>query len=245
MKPPYHLSEGPVSFRDRQYHLAISNAGSRDAFTTDETEILQVNVEPDSSAKTFEKVVKRPMFATQADRVHWRAAGARPHWNHTPPPYTWKLPAGQFSFTPNGGIVTFQDILALPKTRSALAHYLARSLGPVEGPLPPAALRLKQYGFLLGAAPLSRTVRKALLLDIASLPGTNLCGAEIPRLRAHDDGVCANGTPTSTELLLNPHTGVAVAVIERLTAVTGLYPDLPVGALVESDTFSRQRSVFS
>jgi hypothetical protein len=225
--------------------LAITNPGSTDAFTTDETEILQVKVEPDSSATTFEKVEKGPEFATRADRVHWRAAGAPPHWNHTPAPYTWKLPAGQFSFTPNGGIVTFQNVLSLPKARSALSQDLVRLLEPAGSQAPPAALRLKQYGFLLAAAPLTRTVRKALLADIASLPDIHMCGTEFPKVRTHDDAFCTNGTPTNTQLVLNPRTGMAVTVRERLTKVTGLYPDLKVGALVESNTFSLQRSVFS
>lgn len=201
-----------------------------------------MRVRLNSSATILEKAVRPLTFATHADLVNSRATGGHLLSNHPRASHRWTLPAGLFSFAPHGEPVTFQRVLRLPKAQSDLSRQLARLLSGGDASLVlPAALRLREYGFLLGTAPLNRAVRKAILEAIASLPGIKLCTAKFAKQRAKDDGFCVDGDPSSTEVLIDSHTGVAVVVRERLTKVTPLYPHMRVGALVDSDSFSRPR----
>jgi hypothetical protein len=65
-----------------------------------------------------------------------------------------------------------------------------------------------------------------------------MCNALFTTYHLHGDAYCVNGNPTSTELLLDPRTGVALVVCERLGKQTPLYPDMVAGDLVDSFTFS-------
>jgi hypothetical protein len=65
-----------------------------------------------------------------------------------------------------------------------------------------------------------------------------MCSALFPTGPPRGDAFCVNGDPTSTELLIDPHTGVAVVVCERLDDLTPLYPNFAIGSLVDSYTFT-------
>ena len=67
-----------------------------------------------------------------------------------------------------------------------------------------------------------------------------MCSAFFPEHGPHRDAFCVNGDPTDSEILLNTQTGVVDVVAERLDHPSALYPNMTVGALVSSDTFSLQ-----
>lgn len=235
----------PVSFRDRQRFLLVANAGSVHAFALSETIVRAADVMPNSAAVMRARVLTQPTFVSQSDRRNWRAAGSPPRPKPARTTYRWKLPAGAFTFTPHGTPVTYQVARRLPARPSALKDELRRLLHEPAGVMPPAAMLLRQYGFILAAAPLSGAVRKALIRAIATLPGVYACASRFPDARRRGDAFCVNGWPTSTEVLLSPTSGVALVVRERLHNLTPLYPNRPVGAVVDSDTFSLEPTAFS
>jgi hypothetical protein len=242
MRAPRFSTKDSIRFENVQFQLIIVNAGSPDAFTADQTVAEELNVLPDSSAKVREEVLRTPRLVSKVDRRRWEAAG-RPSFasstDRVGASFHRDLPPGAWSFTPEGRVVTFERVHELPTARRALDRELGRLLGTVGHP-PPAALRLRQYGFLLAAAPLTPATRKAMLEAIASMPAVYTCSATFPAPSPDGDAFCANGNPTNTEILLDPKTGVAIVVCERLAKRNPLYPDTEVGGLVSSYTFSLQ-----
>lgn len=238
VRPSRSSALAPVRFRDEQRYLLIANAGSSNAFALTETVIRAAIVMPDSAAMMRARLASPPTFVSQSDWRNWRAAGSPRLPAMARGSYRWNLPVGAFSFTPHGTPVTFEVARRLPANPSALEHELRRLLRKPRGPMPSAAMLLRQYGFLLAAAPLSGAVRKALIRAIAAVPGIHSCDSRFAGDRRRDDAFCVNGSPTSTEVLLNRTSGVALAVRERLHNLTPLYPNRPIGAVVDSDTFS-------
>jgi hypothetical protein len=247
MRSPAFSSKVPVGVGVTKYELMITNAGSPDAFTADQSVAEELTVMPNSSASIREEVLKPPRLVSKVDRLHWQAAGGRPFaspTDHGGASRKQMLPAGTWSFTPQGH-TTFKQALALPATPRMLTGQLERLLGATGKATPPASLSLSQYGFLLAAAPLTSTTRKALLSAMGELPGIHLCGALFPHAHLHDEAFCVNGDPTSTGVLLDPRTGVASVVSQRLNKPDLLYPNMPAGALVDSATFSLQPATSS
>jgi hypothetical protein len=238
MSPPRFSGRDPISFSDFRYELIISDAGSSNAFTSAQTVGEEVTVSPNSSAEISERVLTSPRFLSRVDQLHWEAGGKRPYSSpadRAGASSGSKAPAGMFSFTPQGGAVTFQQARTLPAEPRALSTELRRLAGARSAP--PGALTLRQYGFLLATAPLSGPARRAILKAVGSLHGIHLCDALFPTRKFRDKAFCVNGDPTSTEILLNPETGVVDLVCERLDDATALYPNMGVGTLVDSDTF--------
>jgi hypothetical protein len=242
MVPPRFSDGEPIRFNDVEYELLIANAGFRDAFTLDRTVIEQLTVMPDSSARMRIRVMKAPRFVSKVDRLHWEAAGGRPYASSADRVGALSrstLSVGGFSFAPQGKRVTFAGVRHLPASTRALSRELMQRLVP-RGDSAPPALSLRQYGFLLAIAPLTRAARQGLLAAIGSLPGVHMCGGAFRTHSPHGVAFCVNGAPTSTEILLDPQTGVATVVRERLDHLTPLYPNMTVGSLVDSNTFTLQ-----
>jgi hypothetical protein len=239
MRAPVFSGDNPIRFGVVQYELIIANAGSPDAFTVAHTVADEFTVMHDSSANVRHEVLTSPRFVSKVDRTHWQAGGRQPYASSTDlagASSHEKINPGDFGFTPHGRTVTFEQVRSFPAAPKALAQELGRFLGSGSTP----ALSLRQYGFLLATAPLTRSARKALLEAIGALPRVYGCSALFPRRSLHDYGFCINGDPTSTEILIDRHTGAAVVVSERLDASTPLYPNVAAGALVDSYTFSLQ-----
>lgn len=230
-----------VSFSDVEYELIVVNPGSPDAFVASQTIAEEVRVLRDSSAIMRRTVLTSPRFVSEVDRLHWQAAGRRPFASSTDragESFRTTFPPGAFSFTPHGRPVTFRQAYALPGNVRALTQQLRRLLGAPTNSTPPATLSLWQYGFLLATAPLTPAGRAAILEAIGGLPGLYECDRLFGTHRPRGDAFCVDGNPTTTEILLNPESGVAVLACERLDDRTPLYPNLPVGSLVNSVTFS-------
>lgn len=243
MRAPEFSGHGLIRFKDIQYELLITNAGSPDAFTAHETVATELTVMPDSSARAREQVLAPPRLATRIDRLHWQASGRRPYASHSDDAGASshsKLPAGAFSFTPQGIGVTFWRVRHLPMSPQALSHVLTGLLTLRGRPAPPGAVILRQYGFLLAAAPLTRSERKAVLEAIGSLPGVHTCARLFVRDDPQGDAFCVDGDPTGTEVVIDPRTGVALVVGERLDDLTPLYPNMVVGSVVDADSFTLQ-----
>lgn len=245
LSAPRFSSTDSVSFATIQYQLISVNPGSPDAYSADQIIANEVTVKPDSSARTREEVLRPPRLLSTVDRLHWLAAGRRPFASPSDragASFSRNLPAGAWSFTPQGQVATFKQIRKLPTAERALTGALGRLLGATNHTTAPAALSLLQYGFLLAAAPLTRGGRKAILEAMGSLPGIHMCDALFPQQSLHGDAFCLNGDPSSTEILLDPRTGVALVVSERLDKRAPLYPNMRVGTLTSSYTFTLQPS---
>jgi hypothetical protein len=242
MRAPEFQDAKPVTFGDVQYHLIVVNPGAVDGFVAGETEAYEWIVAPDSSATTRKKVLTAPRLLSSLDRQHWRMSGRPSFVSSADRPGAMaqgRLPAGVFTFAPHGQVLTFRRVRALAGSRMAVRRQLAGLLEVHVSGRSIASLSLRQYGFLLAAAPLRRATRAAILEAMGMLRGIHRCGTDLfPKLSRYDDAFCVNGVPTSTEVLIDRRTGVADVVCDRLGVTTPLYPNLRVGSLVAEDTFS-------
>lgn len=233
---PHYSNRGAVEFRDRQYALEIANAGSPNAYTLASTVLRAVRVMRDSSATINVWLVKRPAFVSRAARMRWKASGSPPLPEERSATSSWTVPPRSFSFTPQGAPLTFEEARGLPSSPTAVAQRF-RTLLSAHGKSVEAALLLRQYGFVLGTAPISRWARIGVLRAMAMLSRLFVCGHTPSRAGKRADIFCVRGSPTQTEVVLNPQNGVALAVRERLEEPATLYPNIAVGDLVDSDTF--------
>lgn len=239
MRPPREAARADHRFREIEYHTIVTNAGAPLGYTLFRTLIRNVVVMPTSAAVIGETADGRARFATRVDEANWRASGS-PQLPASRGAIRYALPDGEFSFTPQGAALTFQDVLRLVPRPEAIESTLAAALKRQPTTMPPASLLLRQYGFLLGAAPLNRTLRVAVIEAMAALPGLYACGPARDLVGRRGYGVCVQGQMTGIQVILDPRSGVGLATNERLEEPTPLFPHLTVGTLIESDTFIQQ-----
>jgi hypothetical protein len=150
--------------------------------------------------------------------------------------------AGQFSFMPQGTTFTYGQAANMPVRPAAVIAVVRAHLRPYAGPHAPSELVLKQLGFLLATAPLSRKARKATWMTLAGLPGARLCGAGSDVLGRHGEGICASVAAEEIEVLVRPSTAQVLAVMQRLLRPTPLFPNMRAGTVVDSDNFAAVKS---
>ena len=233
---------GVVRFEDVSSYTIVQNAGSRNAFTLFATSIRYNLVSPDSSAMTEARNLGPTRFASPADASRWKMAG-RPSLpdRRTTTGYQASR-AGQFSFMPQGTTFTYGQATNMPAQPAAAIAVVRAHLRRYAGPHAPSELVLKQLGFLLATAPLNRKARKATWMTLAGLPGARLCGAGTDALGRPGEGICASIPAEEIEVLVKPSTAQVLAVMQRLLRPTPLFPNIPAGTVVDSDTFTAVKS---
>ncbi len=245
MASPDFRSKAPVQFRDLEYILEITNAGSSTSYTTAMTVLRSVQVLPNSSAIDHLWVVKPARFTSQTAWRHWKDAGSPHVPNERRTAYRWTEPQQAFSFAPQGAVLTYRAARELPRRPSAVVRKFRSLLGvPIGKPVAPAVL-LRQYGFVLAVAPISPRARQALIRAMGSLSGLSVCGRAAIAGGLPADVFCARDGVTQSEVVLNPRNGVVLAVRERLKEPAALYPDVAPGDLVDSDIFSLEQNPLS
>lgn len=235
-------SPGVVRFEDVSSHTIVQNAGSRDAFTLFATSIRYNLVSPDSSAMTEGRDLGPARFASSADAYRWKMTGRQPLPDRRTTTGYQASRAGQFSFMPQGTTFTYEQATNMPARPAAVIAVVRAHLRPYAGPHAPSDLVLKQLGFLLATAPLSRKAREATWMTLAGLPGARLCGAGTDLLGRHGEGICANVPADEIEILVKSSTAQVLAVMQRLPRPTPLFPNMRAGTVVDSDNFAAVES---
>jgi hypothetical protein len=211
-----------------------------DVFTMFGTMSLDYEVSPDSSAMMREKMVETPRFANQVDKARWVAAGEPRLPNKDSHYRLISIPTGQFSFIPKGAPLTSEDVAHLSDVPGEIELAITERLrAAVAASVDPGTM-LKEFGFLLGQAPLAGGIQRAIWDLIARLPGIHTCGQSSDLLDRRGVGVCADTTAPigmRVELLVDPESGRPLAIIERLIRQTPAFPTLPAGSVVELATF--------
>lgn len=229
---------GAVHFRMIQYSPIIENAYTPYGFAAFLQEVRDIRVLP-SSAATIEVSGGPPRLTTPAERALWRAAG-KPSLPHGFPskPNAEQMPAGTFSFIPQGKTLTYRAAAALPASAAALSREIRDLLAGYTGPHPLANQMLTQLGYLLAAAPLTPAARSATWMAVATLPGLHRCPDAADLAGRRGEALCAPGQGHETELLVDPSSGAVQAVEDRLLRRSAAYPGISPGTLLESDTFT-------
>jgi hypothetical protein len=222
----------PIKFRTIDYNATVFNPGSPGGFTAFVTTRQTTAVTADSAATIDASNAAAPGFATAADRAQWQAAG-RPALERAPDTgQTQTVPAGQFTFLPQGTNLTYQQVADLPTEPGRLAAVIADHLSSYAGPHPPASLELKQLAYLIATAPLTDAARSAAWQVVASLPGLGFCQSG-PRTVQ----LCADDAGDQTLVSVDTDTGAIVTIADRLLRTSSAYPHVASGTVVGSSTF--------
>jgi hypothetical protein len=227
----------PARYRTIEYSAEITNVGTPGSYTAFVRIKRTVTIRPSSAARITTFADGPPAFTTPTDRARWQAAGSP---SLAPAPAggsVLSLPAGQFSFIPQGTTLTYRQATSLPSTPQALSAQLLSHLRAFAGPHPPANLELEQLGYLIAVAPLTAAARAAAWRVLAALPGLHLCGSGTGPVHRPSLGLCAESRGDQTEVLVSTHTGTVLTVEDRLLRPSPMYPMVFGGSLISSVTF--------
>lgn len=227
----------PIEFRTLDYTATVFNPGSPEGFTAFITTRHTTLVTTTSAATIVASNGASARFATPPDQAMWRAAG-RPSLGQAPATgVTRTIPAGQYTFVPQGSSLTYRQAAALPADRDSLAAVLAGHLSAYADPHPPASLELKQVAYLIATAPLTNQVRVAAWQVMASLPGLRVCQNPPGQARPGTIELCIDAGGHETLVSVDPDTGAIVTIADRLTQTSSAYPHVAAGTIVGSSTF--------
>jgi hypothetical protein len=167
----------------------------------------------------------------------WQAAG-RPSLGQAPATGVMQaMPAGQYTFVPQGRNLTYQQAAELPAEWDSLAAVLTGRLNAYAGPHPPASLELKEVAYLIATAPLTDKVRAAAWQVMASLPGLSICQDPPGPADPGTIGLCIASSGDQTIVNVDPSSGAIVTIADRLTQTSPAYPHVAAGTIVGSSTF--------
>jgi hypothetical protein len=149
----------------------------------------------------------------------------------------FSIPAGSFSFIPQGIPLTYRQVRSLPASPQTISAEIAARLRPYAGAHPAPTSVLLQLGFLLATAPLSPSARAAAWSYLASLPGVHLCGLGKDLAGRGGQRICASTRANEVEVLVDTVTASVLAVDQRILQASSWFPGVPAGSLVQSDAF--------
>lgn len=227
----------PIEFRTVDYTGTVFAPGSPEGFTAFISTRRTTVVTTASAATIVASNGASPRFATPADQALWQAAG-RPSLGQAPATgVTETIPAGQYTFVPQGRNLTYRQAVALPADRDSLAAVLADHLSAYAGLHPPASLKLRQVAYLIATAPLTNKVRAAAWQVMASLPGLGICQDQSSQVQPGAIELCIDSAGDEVMVNVNLDTGAIVIIAERLTQTSPAYPHVAAGTIVGSSTF--------
>jgi hypothetical protein len=226
-----------IEFTTVEYSASVFNPDLRSGFTAFLTLRRTMLVTPASAATITTTNDAPPRFATPTDRALW-LADSNPALGQAPASgQRLGIPAGQFSFLPQGSTLTFQQAAALPGEPDTLRATILAHLRPYAGAHPPASLELKQLGYLIATAPLTNPARAAAWDVIALLPGLHTCRTDHRLRQAGSFELCIQSPTDETRLTVSTETGAVLTVADRLLAPSRMYPHVPAGTVIGSSTF--------
>jgi hypothetical protein len=234
---PAFARDLPIEFRTVDYTANVFSPGSPEGFTVFLTTRRTTVVTTDSAATIMVSNGASVRFASPADRAMWQAAG-RPSLGQAPPTGAMQaIPAGQYTFVPQGRNLTYRQAAGLPADRDGLAAVLAGRLSAYAGQNPPADLELKEVAYLIATAPLTGKVRAAAWQVMASLPGLSICQDPPGQAGPGTIDMCIGSAEDQTLVDVDPGTGAIVTIADRLTRSSPAYPHVAAGTIVGSSTF--------
>ena len=232
-----HTPRGTVRFRDIEYYALVSDAGSAAAFTAFATDTRDVRVQPSSAARVDTVRATTPRLVTAAERDRWRAAGQPALPKGAAAGRVLSMPAGTFTFMPQGRVLTYQQATSFPEAPSAVLAEIVAHLKPYAGVDPPAPLVARQLGFVLATAPLGHAARTAMWTALLSIRGLHPCGTGTDLAGRAGQWVCVSSRQDEARVLVDVAQHGVLAVADRLLAPSQLYPGVADGSLIGEDTF--------
>jgi hypothetical protein len=226
-----------IDIRSVEYSATVFNPGSPNGFTAFIT-TRQATVVTSASAATIDGTNSAPArFATLTDQSLWQAAGRPPLGQAPAAGQTLAVPAGGYSFLPQGTTLTYRQAAALPSEPGRVAAAILDHLRSYAGLHPPASLELRQLSYLIATAPLTDAARAAAWQALAALPGLRTCQPRPGQPGVRTVDLCIASTDEETLVSVDFATGAIRAIADRLLRPSPMYPHVQAGTIVESSTF--------
>lgn len=235
-KPSRHESDtgratATQTSRTLELYTDVYGAGRHGTITAFGRAVRTVTARPDGSATIQIRDEAGPLFPSAAMAARWRAAGSPMLAAAQHGEQEMDVPSG-YSFLPDGTRLGYSEVLALPRTAAGVHAIVAQHLQPLGSD---PVLLLKDYAFLLGAAPLSASARHATIQAIdaiddrtRNMPAPSACAT---RTCATDEG------QTAVLALSNQPRSPKVILSIRLSGPSRFYPGLTAGTTVERYEF--------
>ncbi len=236
---PWHASSADAAtvFRVIDYTATVFSPGIPGGFTAFITTRRTVVVSAASAAAITASNAASPRFATPADRVLWKEAG-RPSLGQAPATgQTQAIPAGDYTFLPQGRTLTYRQAAGLPGTPGGLAAVILAHLRAYAGRYPPASLTLRQLAYLIATAPLTKAARSAAWQVVGSLPGLRICQTWPGPLQPRTVELCLASADDETLVNIDLGTASILSISDRLLRPSPMYPHVAAGTIVGSATF--------
>jgi hypothetical protein len=158
----------------------VVNSGSPRGFVMVRTVLRTILVTSSSAAIIRERRLGRGSFPSPADRQQWRASGSPPFGARSG---VTQVAAGGFSFLPIAGPpLTLREAERLSPSPNAVRSVVLTHLSAPRSAIT-AAVLLREYGFLLGWAPLPERTRRAVQPQYMKPGGYNCALARTLALR--------------------------------------------------------------
>jgi hypothetical protein len=228
---------GPVQFRDIEYYADVWAPRTTHAFTAFATVARDITVQPSSAATVNVFGDKPPAFQAAGERERWEAAG-RPALEYPPSSgEQFSVPAGSYSFLPQGGLLTYGQVRSAAPSPESLDRLLLARLRGFDGVHPPVTVIFKDLGFMLATAPLKESVRSAGWVALARVQGLQLCGTGKDGLGRIGEWLCVKTGGEETGVLVDTRAFSVLAIEDRITKPSAFYPGVPAGDIIGLDTF--------
>src|SRR6266851_1291833 len=178
-----------------------------------------------------------PGHAPAVARALWKEAG-RPSLGQAPATgQTQAIPAGDYTFLPQGRTLTYRQAAGLPGTPGGLAAVILAHLRAYAGRYPPASLTLRQLAYLIATAPLTKAARSAAWQVVGSLPGLRICQTWPGPLQPRTVELCLASADDETLVNIDLGTASILSISDRLLRPSPMYPHVAAGTIVGSATF--------
>ena len=231
------LADAAIVFRVIDYDATVFGPRTPGGFTAFITTRRTVVVSATSAAAVTASNAASPRFATSADQVLWEEAG-RPSLGQAPAAgQKLAIPAGDYTFLPQGRTLTYRQAAGLPGAPGGLAAVILAHLRAYAGPHPPASLTLRQLAYLIATAPLTKAARSAAWQVVGSLPGLRICQARPGPLQPRTVELCLASADDETLVSIDLGTASILSISDRLLRASPMYPHVAVGTIVGSATF--------
>lgn len=220
----------------RQYAAAVFGAGTTRQYVDYYWIRERITIDATGSATVLSRPLSGPFFASPRDKERWKALG-RPSLGAVPRGgSSTRFKPAQWTFLPTPGPpLTLQRLQHLghsPRAvRASLNRFMYSATRDRSG-----ALMLDDYAFLLRAAPLSPSMREAIVAGLRWLPQLAVCPRHPYRASTATGCLRAISGPLVTIAFFRR--GRTERITQELRRRSGVLPAIPPGRPYLIDAFS-------
>jgi hypothetical protein len=227
---------GSLQYTGVELYANVVNAGSALGYTVFERRSITVTVRPDSSAQVIVTHASPEGFENASERMRWLTAGKPQFPSAMRAGTRLTIRPGSFSFLPFPPRLSFRQALALSPSPGRISDIILGGQQMPAGSDRSFYLAM-QLATLLAIAPVRGAVRHAAWKALLSLAGMHGCTGGHDGVGRGGHWMCLRTPAHELKILSSARKQVVLCVENLLTAPSLLYPGVPAGSLIGSNTY--------